>query len=447
MSNELYDQEAEKVVIGTLLQENSIYYDICNFLKPEHFYFRPNQIIYQAILDEMESQNQVDLLLLIAHLKNKNMLEQAGEHVYIASLIEASSSLGAVDFAKRVKDFFLRRTFQQELTKLGKDISNLQIGFQDTIFQMEKSIQSVMNEFSFSGIVHVQALTEEIINYVKRLQESKDSIVGIPSKFENLDKITSGFKSGQLIILAARPGMGKTTFALNIAQNIALTKSHSVLFYSLEMTRLELLIRMLCSYAMLNAIELQRGNIKENDISKIVETMQELSTTEMYIDDTANMSTSELKFKTRQLANKLTRENKKLDFVVVDYLQLMKDPIGFKEGRQREIANISREMKLLSKELNISILAVSQMNRSIEQRGKDTKPQLSDLRESGAIEQDADIVMFIHRESNNSEDSGIETQSMSEITIAKNRVGPSGSFQLCFKKEKNLFLDVVKVPE
>jgi len=438
---QLYDQEAEQVLLGSLVHSAELFHEISEFVKPKDFFFEPHQIIFAAISEEIDRQSQIDLLLIISKLKESNQLEKVGNRSFLVKLAELNSPISAVKYAQKIKDYSLRRRFATSLKEIEKTIGDTQIEINQVLFETEKAVSQVADGTSGDTVIHLRDIKAEFAEYIKELQTSEDGVTGLKTHFEKFDEITSGLKPGQLLVLAARPGVGKTTFALNLAQNVALKSKKPLVFFSLEMSRIELLERMICAEAFIDTHEFKKGRFTERQGQKISRALNRIMSSDFYLDDSPSLSTHDMKFRIRQLGNKLKRENKQLGMVFIDYLQLMTDPLGQKQGRQQEVSNISREMKLIAKEMGVPVMALSQMNRSIEQRGKDPRPQLSDLRESGAIEQDADMVLFIHREDVLSQDVEESRKNIAEIILAKHRAGPTGSFELFFKKENNLFID------
>lgn len=438
----LFDSESEQIVIGSILQSPDLFFDISQSLSPNDFYFESHRIIYETIAEEFDKNNTPDVLLIISSLKNKGLLESVGNRAALMAVASLGSPLGANTYAKGVKELSLRRQLLQGVKEVEKNVQDLQAPMESVFSQTEKMISQIADKQTSYNVIHVRELKTEFLAFLQKLKESQGGITGLPTSFKALDQITTGLKGGQLIILAARPGAGKTTLALNIASRVALKSKKTVLIFSLEMTRLELLLRMICAEGYLDSQKIQKGFMGEKEMQKLVSTMQELNQADLYIDDSSDMSSWDFRQRSRRLANQLRAQNKKIDLIVVDYLQLMSERGRGSESRQLEVANISRSLKIIAKELDVPVMALSQMNRSIEQRGKDPRPQLSDLRESGAIEQDADIVMFIHREDMFVRDLPEELKGQAEIIIAKHRAGPTGSVNLMFIKEKNLFMDL-----
>ncbi|MDH4261878.1 MAG: replicative DNA helicase [Spirochaetia bacterium] len=438
----LFDAESEQVVLGSILQSPDVFNDVSQIVNTDDFYFEPHRIIYKAIFDLFDHQKVPDTMMVISQLKNLNLLEKAGNRSAILQMASLSSPIAAPTYAQRVRELSLRRRLLTEVKEIESLVQNPQHELNDILSRTEKSMVSISDRHTVYNVRHIRDVKNEFLEFLENLKASKGGITGLASGFSKLDQLTSGFKPGQLIVLAARPGAGKTTFALNIAQNVAMKLNKPILFFSLEMTRLELLLRLVCADAYLDSAKIQKGYINEKEKEKIINSVQRLQASDIYIDDSPDLTSWEFRQRCRRLSGQLKSYNKSISLVVVDYLQLMTDKTRGNESRQLEVASISRSLKIIAKELNVPVLACSQMNRSIEQRGKDPRPQLSDLRESGAIEQDADTVMFIHREDMFNFDLPEELKGQAEVIIAKHRAGPTGSVKLMFLKEKNLFMDL-----
>ncbi len=444
----IYDEESEQFVLGSLLQNVECFEEVSGVLRPDDFYFQSHQLIYESIAEEVDKGFQPDLLLIIANLKNKNFLEKVGSRGYLTEIAGLGSVISALTYAKKVKEFSLKRKLLESIKDIEKSLGDQSIGLQELLSKTEKTIFQISNRYSEYSVRHIREFNQEFVEYLKKVKDSDGGITGIASGYPVLDQITTGFKGGQLIILAARPGVGKTTLALNIARNIIMDKKISAptLVFSLEMTSIELLLKMVCSDAFIDSNKIQKGFINEKEMQKIYDSCSRIYSSPFYIDDSPDLTSWELKQRSRRLASNLKTQDKKLGLIIVDYLQLMTDS-SRTENRQVEVASISRGLKAIAKELDVTILAVSQMNRAVEQRGKDHKPQLSDLRESGAIEQDADIVMFIHREDIYNNDIPESKKGMAELIIAKHRAGPIGTVHLAFAKGKSRFFPGVENQE
>ncbi|MBV6494626.1 MAG: Replicative DNA helicase [Turneriella sp.] len=439
---QLFDEEAEQVVLGSILQSPSLFEEVAQILKPDDFYYEGHRIVYEAIASEIDRGEQPNAILIINTLKNLNQLERAGNRAGIMNIASLGVLVGITAFTEKVRDLALRRRLVTNFRELEKKASDTGFKLDAVLSDTEGALTHLADRYSSYNIRHIKETDKEFVEFLKHVTTNRDGITGTASGFKRLDDITGGFKGGQMIVIAARPGMGKTTFALNIALNVAMDKNRpkAVAFFSLEMTRLELLLRLLCSRSFLDSQKVQKGRINNSEMSRLALAAKEVYASDFYIDDSADLTTWEFKQRARRLGRTIKQQGKELGLIVVDYLQLMTDRERASDGRQNEVAAISRALKLIAKDLNCPILALSQMNRSIEQRGKDPRPQLSDLRESGAIEQDADMVIFIHREYQG-KDAPEDKKNLAEIIIGKNRAGPRDNFNLAFLSDKSLFSD------
>lgn len=442
----LHDEEAERIVLGSFLQNYELIYDLGDQLKADDFFLESHKEIYQSILDLYDKEQHVDTMLVIDFLKQKNLLEKVGNRSYVFALADQGSPLSVHVYAKRVREFSLRRILLKELRELDRKTQDASVALEEVLGGTELSVQKITDRYSHYNVLHVKETGKEFAEYLEHIRKTRDGISGVATGFDELDELTSGLKGGQLLILAARPGVGKTTFALNLAQNIAYKNPLPVLIFSLEMQRLELILRLICADQFLESAKIQKGYINEREIKKMQTGAITLFGSDIYIDDSTDLSTWEFKQRSRRLASQLKSEKKKLGLIVVDYLQLMTEKGARYESRQSEVAHISRSLKLIAKTLDVPVMALSQMNRSIEQRGKDPRPQLSDLRESGAIEQDADIVMFLHEPFVDSEEAKTEG-GKTELIVAKHRAGATKTIPLVFKKEMNKFTDYTPTPD
>jgi replicative DNA helicase len=437
----LFDNESEQVILGSLLQSPELFSDISLEIRPEDFYFEANSLIFQSCSELVDAGNQPEPLLLINHLKEKSLLEKVGSRTYVMQVAGQAATVGIQSYTRRVRDLAMRRGLLSQLREVQKQILEDQVPLDEVFNQTERALYQAADRGGGYNVSHLREFKEEFIDYLKAAQANKGGVTGLISGFKNFDELTGGLKGGQLIILAARPGVGKTTLALNMAANAALRGNAPVLFFSLEMSRLELFLRLVCSDAMLESQKIQKGFLSENDSKKVLASSKRLYETDFYIDDSADLGVWDFKQRSRRWAARMQSEKKKPGLIIVDYLQLMTDR-GRSESRQVEVASISRALKMTAKDLDVPVIALSQMNRSIEQRGKDPRPQLSDLRESGAIEQDADIVLFIHREDLYKKDLPESEQNVADLIVAKHRAGSTGNYKLAFLKQKNLFLDI-----
>lgn len=439
---QLFDEDAERVVLGSLVQEPGIITETASLLKPEDYYFEKNQLIYKTILAEYEANEAVDPLAIITRLKNQNELEKSGNRSYVLETFSMGTSLSLATFQNRIKSLALRR---QVITAL-KDIQGLaldtNIEVEEMLNEADLKISKIANQSVATDVQHIRTFEKEFREHLQNLFKNRGNPDGLSSGFKGLDFYTQGFHPGQLIILAARPSIGKTALALNMALNAAYHHKSTMLIFSLEMSRMELTKRLVSTHAHVEGQKLMKGNFSKAESEKIASALSEIMQTDLYIDDSAGLTSWDFKQRSRKLARELKTQGKKIGLIIVDYLQLMTET-GRMESRQTEVAAISRTLKLIAKELDVPVLALSQMNRSIEQRGKNPQPQLSDLRESGAIEQDADIVLFLHREDFGKREEEVpeNKRGLAEIILAKNRSGPTGIATMVFQKHYYKFVD------
>lgn len=435
-----YDIEAEIQVLGSIMIRPDLIFQVSNIIKKNDFFHPYHQIIFEALetlIKESDSLLEIETVRLIQYLQDHHKLDRAGGAEYIFSISEkVISPTNAIYHSVRIHNLSTRRKLILKLKELEEKAKEPQENEGSFLKFVEEELLKITGESITPGITPIEDIKDEFLDYIAKLLEAKGGLTGQPTRFDELDRLTSGIRGGELILLAARPGMGKSTLALNIAMNIAMYYQKPVMIYSLEMSRMELLIRMLSADAQINLSDLKKGHIPPNKQETIKDSIARIFSSPIYIDDSGNLDIWDCIARTRKLEIELRRQGKDPGLVVIDYLQLISDPESRKFGRQVEVASISRSLKLLAKKTNLPILALSQMNRSVEQR-RDTRPQLSDLRESGALEQDADIVMFIHRESFLDPESpeAIENRGRAEIIIAKHRNGPLGSFKLAYRPE------------
>lgn len=432
--------EAERSTLGSLLIDKDAIIKIADILAPEDFYHEKHEMIYRGIMEVFEKRNPIDVLTITSHLEDKKELEQVGGASYIAELTtEVPTASHIFQYATIVK----QKSILRKLLKAGDTIKGL--GFNETeeienlLEDAEKSLFNVSQTFIKDRFVHVKEILSQTYEKLADLHDpdSKDKYRGIATGYRDLDNILSGLQPADLVIIAARPSMGKTAFALNIAENIA-KKEKSVGIISLEMSKEQLVERMFCSLLGVDSWKMRTGKLTDEDFAKIGGIMDELNSMKLFIDDSVGGSIAELRAKARRLQ----MENG-LDLLIVDYLQLMsagKSSFG-QTNRVQEISEISRALKSLARELHIPVIALSQLSRAVELRPSKI-PQLSDLRESGAIEQDADVVMMLYREDYYEEDS--DRAGITDIYIRKHRNGPTGHVELGFKKEQMKFISIEK---
>ncbi len=430
--------EAEKSTIGSLLIDKESIIKISDFLRTDDFYHDSHRSIYQAIMDLYDKRSPIDLVTLSNILDERKELKLVGGASYLASLAsEVPTSTHIFQYATIVKE----KAILRKIILAGDTIKGL--GYRENeeievlIDSAEKALFAVSQTYISDRFVHIKDVLNNTYEKISDLHdpEAKEKYRGLPTGFKSLDNLLSGLQPSDLIILAARPSMGKTALALNIAQNIA-KRGNCVGIMSLEMSKEQLVERMFCSLLAVDSWKMRTGRLTDDDFGKIGSVMDELNSMKIYIDDSIGNSIAELKAKARRL-----KMENGLDFLVIDYLQLMSSGTvsGMQGNRVQEISEISRSLKSLARDLQIPIVALSQLSRAVEMRPSKV-PQLSDLRESGAIEQDADVVLMMYREDYYEEDT--DKKGVTDIYIRKHRNGPIGHIELAFKKEQMKFLDI-----
>lgn len=417
--------DAEEAMLGAILTNASSYSKVSDIVGIDDFYLPSNRLVYEAIRFLGERNDPIDIVTVSERLKDIGKLEEAGGRDYITDIaVNSLTSVNIEYYAKIIKQAAIRRN----LISAGSEIMSMAYEENDPDFLVdyaEKLIFGVSQQRNITDNTPISQLVFETYNQIEYRYNHMDELSGVPTGFYDFDQITSGLQPSNLIILAARPSMGKTAFALNIAENVALHGGKAVAIFSLEMSKHEITKRLLSAEAEVDARRMTNGHLQPQDWSKITKVMGEISEAPLYIDDTPALSVSELRAKCRRLAS----VEKNLSLIVIDYLQLMAG--NNPNDRNQEISAISRGLKSLARELNVPIIALSQLSRSNEKR-PDKKPMLSDLRDSGAIEQDADIVMFIHREEYyDKENQDIKGQA--DLIVAKNRSGPTDTVKLLFQ--------------
>lgn len=431
-----HSEESERAVLAAVLLDPRILPTITGRLRAEDFYAAKHQAVYQAMIDLQEERVEIDLRTLQARLEQQARLEEVGGVAYLASLDLDLPDLGRADaYVEIVKERSIRRRLIEASGEIIRDCLDGGLPAEEALGKAEQAVLGLGEEAIRRGFV---SIGEVFHHTLEDLEERPGStLIGIPTGFTDFDRITHGLNRGNLIIIAGRPGMGKTSFALNIAQHVAIREKRSVAIFSLEMSQQELALRVLCSEADVPFSRLRSGHLSQKQWSRIIQTVRGTSDAPLFIDDSPNPTLLEVASKSRRL-----RAEKGLDLVILDYLQLMQAG-GRYENRNLEIAAISRGMKQLAKELDLPVIALSQLSRQPERRGSDHRPQLADLRESGSIEQDADLVAFIYRdEVYNHEDEDVK--GLAEVILAKHRNGETGTVELAFLGESTSFRNLAR---
>ena len=430
--------EAEQSVLGGVLIENEAVHKVMEILTAEDFYRDAHRKIYDALMDLAERDEPADLITLTNELRKKEHLDSVGGASYVTSLIDSVVTAANIEYyAKIVKEKAILRklidTSTEIITHSYEDRSDVE-GLLD---EAERAIFEISENRVKPSFYSIRDIVKQSFKTIERLYEKKELVTGVPSGYRDLDQRTAGFQPSDLIIVAGRPSMGKTAFCLNVVQYAAIEKRIPVGIFSLEMSKEQLVIRMLCSEAQVEGTRLRTGFLTESDWPRLTLAAGNLSDAPIFIDDAAALSVLELRAKARRL-----NAEHGLGMIMIDYLQLMRGRAKV-ESRQQEISEISRSLKALAKELNIPVIAVSQLSRRTEER-QGMRPQLSDLRESGAIEQDADVIIFIYRDEvyNRSEDN--PNRGKAEIIIGKQRNGPTGKIELAFLEKFTTFKELYK---
>ena len=432
-----HDVEAEQAVLGSMLTDKDAVISAIEVLKEEDFYRTDNRAIYEAILNLYNRAEPVDIITVKAELESLGKFEQVGGLEYLASLPDkVPTTANATKYIKIVEEKSILRNLiktANEIIELGydptEDVSDIMEG-------AEKKIFNIMQNKDKKSYAVIKDVLVDSFTQLEELYNRKQHITGVPSGFTELDYKTAGFHSSDLVLIAARPAMGKTAFALNIATNVAVRANVPVAIFSLEMSKEQLVNRILCSEAMVDSNKVRTGKLEEDDWTKLAGSIGPLSEAEIYIDDTPGISITEIRAKCRKL-----KLEKNIGMVVIDYLQLVQGSNKRNGSREQEISEISRSLKILAKEIGVPVIALSQLSRAAEQR-PDHRPMLSDLRESGAIEQDADIVMFLYRDDYYNPDS--EKKDIAEVIIAKHRGGSLGTVELLWLGSYTKFVNLEK---
>ena len=424
--------EAERSTLGAMLLEKEAIYRAMEILRPEDFYRENHRLIYQTVLDLTNRGEPVDLVTVTEELRQKNALEKVGGITYLTELASAVPTAAHVEhYSRIVEEKSLLRQLIHAATEIVTSSYEAQDEVESIIDRAENTIFAITNRRSGQTVINLKDILIETFEQVEKLYESRGAVTGVPTGFADLDRITAGLQPSDLIILAARPSMGKTTFALNIAEHVAVQLKLPVIVFSLEMSKEQLAMKLLCSEAGVDNQRIRTGNLKEEDWPRLSHALGRLSEAAMYIDDSPNLSVMQVRAKARRV-----KAERGLGLIVIDYLQLMQGR-GRVESRQQEVSEISRGLKALARELSVPVIALSQLSRAVEQR-QNKRPTLSDLRESGSLEQDADLVCFLYREDYYEPET--EKKNITEFIIAKHRNGPLGSVEFLFQKEYSKFV-------
>lgn len=427
--------DAEKSLLGAVLIDEETLADISEHVTAKDFYEKRHGIIYSGMMRLYEKHKPVDLLTLTDELKRKKELEAIGGSTY---LTELTNYVPTAAHAEAYADLVAQKAVRRRLIKASGEISELSYdedsSTQELLEKAEAELFSVSDQSLKQDLVSIESILDESFDRLEELHRNKGSLRGIKTGYRDLDNMTAGLQRSDLIILAARPAMGKTTLVTNLAYNVATIAKQSVLFFSLEMSKEQLVDRMLADASGVDSWNIRTGNLSDEDFGKLSEAMGELAEAPIFIDDTPGMSVLEMRTKARR-----ANHDNQLGLIIIDYLQLMQANGNSNGNRVQEVSEISRGLKLIARELNVPVIALSQLSRSVESRSPQI-PQLADLRESGSIEQDADIVMFIYREAYYNPET--ERENITDLIIAKHRNGPTGKVELYFHPERLRFMSL-----
>lgn len=428
-----HSREAEEAVIGSVLINPEAYYDVAEFLTGADFYFHRHQWIWDTFIRLHERRSPIDVLTVTEELDQIGHLAEIGGPAYLTSLVNnVPTSLHATAYGHLVEETAIRRRMITAANKIAKVAFQEDLTVEAALNEAEKAVFSVSEDRLTSDLQPIQQVLSEYYDRLTILSERDEEMYGVPTNFKDLDGLLGGFQPSDFLIIAGRPGQGKTSFMLSVARNAALQAKKHIVIFSMEMSNEQLVQRLISQETGINAQRLRLGKLEDHEWDLFAEAVETLSHTHIFLDDTPAITPTQMRAKCRRL-----HLEHRLDLVVVDYLQLMTGDRG-NENRVQEVSAISRNLKVLARELNVPVLAAAQLSRAVEQRS-DKRPVLSDLRESGSLEQDADIVMFIYREDKEVPDSVMKN--VTDIIISKHRNGPTGKVQLVFREELAQFVD------
>ncbi len=430
--------DAEKSLLGAVLIDEEVLPDVTELVKPKDFYEKSHEMVFDAMVRLYERHKPVDMLTLTDELRRKDQLEIIGGAAYLSEL---TNYVPTAAHAEAYADLVAQKAVRRRLIHASSEITELSYDedqeTQELLSRAESELFSVSDQSLKQDLVSIENVLTESFDRMEELHRNKGALRGIKTGYRDLDNMTAGLQRSDLIILAARPAMGKTTLVTNLAYNVATIEQKAVLFFSLEMSKEQLVDRMLADASGVDAWNIRTGNLSDDDFSKLSDAMGEMAEAPIYIDDKPGLSVLEMRTKARRIAHE-----QELGLIVVDYLQLMQGSGRHDGNRVQEVSEISRGLKLVARELNVPLIALSQLSRSVETRTPPI-PQLSDLRESGSIEQDADIVSFIYRPGYYEPDNP-DVQNITDLIIAKHRNGPVGKVQLYFHPERLRFMSLDK---
>ena len=444
MERELpHDQQAEQALLGAMLIDKDACSEVINIAIPDDFFYDSHKVIFAAMKALQEERQPVDVTTLTTYLMDKKELDRIGGVNYLLTLSQSVPTTAHTQYYLKILNdkALLRRLIKEStdiITKSYDDIGNMN----DFINDVERDFLAVTRDRNAGEFKNIDKVVDNVTKRLNILQKNGGVVSGVKTGYRDLDKLTSGFQKGDLVILAARPSVGKTAFALNVANNSSYYSKEAVAVFSLEMPAEQLVTRLICCAGSINNDALKTGSILKENPNKYYAAADKVMHDNLYIDDTPGIKVGEIAAKCRRL-----KQDVGLKLVIIDYLQLISGPNNSKESRQQEVSDISRSLKAMARELECPVIALSQLSRAVEQRKG--KPMLSDLRESGAIEQDADIVAFLHREDYQNKEKEAETNGLTEIVVAKHRNGATADIPVVFEKQYSRFSDYTteQVPE
>ena len=436
--------EAEKSVLGSCFLSEYALGKACENLNEEHFYDEKNAKIFAAILSLVEKKTPLDLTTITSELKNKKQLNEVGGVEYLTEILDFVPTATNIDYyIKDVEDTAILRKLIETATNIATEGYNTEESVNETLDNAEKQILNIVKNRKSSEFRTIQEVFAKTNENLEKLALSKEEVTGVATGWYDFDRITTGLHENEFIIIAARPAMGKTAFALNMATNVAKDPTKTVAVFNLEMGAEQLALRMISSLGQIEGYKLRTGNLTNNDWKRLNEGMSQLADSNVFIDDTPGITIGEIRAKCRRLAS----SEKGLDLVIIDYLQLISGGKNYGANRQQEVSDISGSLKTLAMELHVPIVALAQLSRAVEAR-ENKRPLMSDLRESGSIEQDADIVSFLYRDDYYNKEARTEdNNSISELIIGKHRNGPTATIELLFKQNTSTFLNLKKEVE
>lgn len=431
------NQEAEQSVIGSMFLSKYALDKACETLTKEMFYYNNNALIFNTIKEMHESKKPLDLTTLTSELKSKNLLIEVGGVEYLTEVLEMVPTAANVEYyIKLVEDAAMLRKLIEVSTNITTSAYQSDGNINETLDDAERKILGIVKNRRSTEFRTIKEVLESTQANLEKLAATKGEITGLPTGWYDIDNLTTGLQANQLIIIAARPAMGKTAFALNLATNVAINTGKTVALFNLEMGAEQLASRMLSSLGQIEGKKLATGKLLNDDWKRVNEAVSQLSNAKMYMDDTPGITIGEIRSKCRRLAS----SEEGLGLVVIDYLQLISSSTNYGANRQQEVSDISRALKTMALELNIPVIALAQLSRAVDAR-ENKRPIMSDLRESGSIEQDADIVAFLYRDDYYNKESAIDANtSISEFIVAKHRNGPTATIELLFKRDTSTFL-------